>query len=460
MTVPAGFRLRVDDRTRRHNDDRLLIGGAPRRVLRLTDRGADAARRLLDGQPVVDRADALIARRLLDAGIAHPLPPQGELSVEVVVPVYDDATGLDACLSALGRDLPVVVVDDGSADAESVAAVAVRHGARLLRCDVNAGPAAARNKGARASTADVLAFVDSDAEVAAPTLQRLAAHLGDAAVAAAAPRVRARDAGRGVLGVLAAHWSPLDMGPRPGLVAPSHRVGYIPSTVLVVRRRSLEDVGGFDASLRYGEDVDLVWRLVACGAAVRYDPTLQARHAEPRTWAAWLRRRFAYGTSAAALTRRHGDSAAPLVVAPAPAATIVATACGAPAVAALVAAGTGWRLRRRMRKADVPADEATRGALLAPLQAALGSAHWAGQLWWPMLLIRSRSRRQAVACVLVAPPLAEFIRRRPPIDPVRWTLALWADDIAYGLGVWTGCVRERTIRPLLPRVRPPHSVSG
>jgi hypothetical protein len=27
-----------------------------------------------------------------------------------------------------------------------------------------------------------------------------------------------------------------------------------------------------------------------------------------------------------------------------------------------------------------------------------------------------------------------------------------ADDVAYGIGVWTGCARERTVRPLVPRL--------
>ena len=103
MTVPVGWRLRPDVGTQRHNGSRVVIGGSPRRVLRLTDRGADAAARLLDGHPVSGNGDALLARRLLDAGIAHPVPSVLRApSIEVVVPVYDDAAGLDSCLAALG----------------------------------------------------------------------------------------------------------------------------------------------------------------------------------------------------------------------------------------------------------------------------------------------------------------------------------------------------------------------
>ena len=455
MTVPDGWRLQPDVGTQCHDGGRVVIGGSPRRVLRLSNRGADVAGRLLDGHPVSGHADALLARRLLDAGIAHPVPRSvAGPSMDVVVPVYDDPIGLESCLAALGSDLPVIVVDDGSSDVERVAAVAARYGARLIRQHHNAGPAAARNAGARACSADVIAFVDSDAVTTSSTLRQLASHLDDPAVAAAAPRVRPRNAGRGLLGVVAAYWSPLDLGARPGPVTPTQRIAYVPSTVLVVGSKAFADSGGFDESLRYGEDVDLVWRLAATGATVRYDPSLQVRHAEPQSWAPWLRRRFAYGTSAATLTRRHGDSAAPLVIAPAPAAFLLLAVGGAPSIAAVVAGVTAWRLRRRLRDAEVPTADATRGALIAPLQAALGAARWAEQLWWPALLLAARSRRRTpVLCVLLAPPLVEFVRRRPPVDPLRWTLAVWADDVAYGLGVWTGCLRERTLRPLLPRIK-------
>jgi hypothetical protein len=48
------------------------------------------------------------------------------------------------------------------------------------------------------------------------------------------------------------------------------------------------------------------------------------------------------------------------------------------------------------------------------------------------------------------PPLLEWARRRPPLDPVRWTALRLADDLAYSAGVWASAVAERTAAPLLP----------
>src|SRR3954452_19033796 len=92
--------------------------------------------------------------------------------LSVVVPAYDVAAYLPACLDSvlaqsetLGRTgLEVVVVDDGSPDesgelAESYAARDPR--VRVVHTD-NRGLGAARNEGLRHVTGDLLMFADSD----------------------------------------------------------------------------------------------------------------------------------------------------------------------------------------------------------------------------------------------------------------------------------------------------------
>ena len=92
--------------------------------------------------------------------------------LSVVVPAYDVAAYLPACLdsvlaqsSGLGRTaLEVVVVDDGSPD--DVGEIAEGYAARDPRVRVvhteNRGLGAARNEGLRHVTGDLLAFADSD----------------------------------------------------------------------------------------------------------------------------------------------------------------------------------------------------------------------------------------------------------------------------------------------------------
>jgi hypothetical protein len=41
---------------------------------------------------------------------------------------------------------------------------------------------------------------------------------------------------------------------------------------------------------------------------------------------------------------------------------------------------------------------------------------------------------------------------RGELDPIRYTALHAADDVAYGAGVWLGCLRARTVAPLVPRI--------
>ena len=76
----------------------------------------------------------------------------------------------------------VIAVDAGSLD-ES-AAVAERHRVRVVRLPERAGPARARNEGARHSSADVLLFIDSDCVAHADCIDRVrAAFRGDPGLA-------------------------------------------------------------------------------------------------------------------------------------------------------------------------------------------------------------------------------------------------------------------------------------
>src|SRR5262245_32937926 len=75
-------------------------------------------------------------------------------------------------MTAAGRG-HVIVVDDGSTDATSAAAL--DRGARALRLDRCCGPAAARNHGARAATAEVVLFVDADCTLHSDAIERVRA---------------------------------------------------------------------------------------------------------------------------------------------------------------------------------------------------------------------------------------------------------------------------------------------
>ena len=47
---------------------------------------------------------------------------------------------------------------------------------------------------------------------------------------------------------------------------------------------------------------------------------------------------------------------------------------------------------------------------------------------------------------------ADWVQRRPRLDPLRFGALRTADDLAYATGVWLGCVRAREAGPLTPRI--------
>jgi mycofactocin glycosyltransferase len=458
--LPAGLPLVLDRSVRSHAGGLVLAGGEPMRALRLTPDGRAAVAALVDGTATADAALRL-GRRLVDGGLAHPRPVVAESgAVTVVVPVRDRADALRRCLAALGRDALVLVVDDGSRDPAAIAAACREHGVAVLRRERAGGPGAARNAALARVTTDLVAFVDSDCEPDPGWLAALAGHFADPLVGAVAPRVRpaAPRAGAGACARFAAARSPLDMGPCPASVAPGGRVAYVPAAALVVRRDALGR--GFDAGLRHGEDVDLVWRLHDAGWRVRYDPSAVVRHAEPERWPAWLGRRLRYGTAAAPLHRRHPGRLTPAVLRPWPAGAAALALAGRPGAASILVAANGALLARRVRGAGVPAPCALAWSAHAALRTAEGAGRAATALALPALVAaaasgRSRRARTAALALLAGPPLLDWARRRPALDPLRWTLACIADDAAYGAGVWRGCLREQTAGPLCPARRAP-----
>ncbi len=509
--LPADFTVVLDAGTRCVDAGRVLVGGTPLRLLRLGERGAALVGRWAAGDIVGDDPAArALARRLVDTGIAHPSPPRSAPAPEVtvVVPVRDQPDHLERLLASLVTHPEgarrIVVVDDGSADPAAVATVCAAyatsacpapdrrppHGAPgqcasvetgstttssrpeidLVRLHRSSGPAAARNHGAALTRSEVVVFLDADVEVAGGWLAPLVAHFADPEVGAVAPRVTCTvPAGRrgGLLARYDAARSPLDLGARPAAVHRGGRVAFVPSAALAVRRAALLDAEGFDPSLHVGEDVDLVWRLHAGGWSVRFEPTAGVTHASRSTVRAWIRQRFRYGTSAAGLARRHPGALAP-VRAPwwsvaawsAPAAwQPVAARLSAASTAALVASTAA--LVDRLPIEDHRRLEALRLAAQAHWHAGAGLADALRRPWWPLAAVaawRWPRARRVVAAAWLVPPCWGWLRDRPPVPILAWVMLHLVDDLAYGAGVWTGCLRHATFGPLLPHLagdRPP-----
>lgn len=459
--LPDGFGVALDPGS--WLDGGALFGGTPFRVVTLSAAQQATMDRWLAAGPVVGPEDGVLARALVSAGLALPVPPPVSSAawprISVVIPVRDRPRQLARALSAVRalsaageRVHEVIVVDDASADPDAHERVANEAGAHLVRCRSHGRAPAARNAGAAAATGDILAFMDSDCVPARGWLTSLVPHFGDPRVAAVAPRVVALETGRrGWLDRYEAHRAPYDRGPLPALVVPGGRVPFVPTATMLVRAAQFP---GFDSSLRGGEDVDLTWRLSRSGRHVRYEPAAQVAHEHLTAPRAFLGRRAYYGRTAAPLARRHPGAARPLAMSPWTAAAWAALGLRRPAVAVGITGAACALLARRLQGvvAD-PMRTAVGLAGMGTLHAGEAVAEAVVRSWWPASVAAAAMfprLRPALMAAAVVPAIVEWRRSRPDLDPVRWLLTRRLDDVAYGWGVWSGALDAGEADPLRP----------
>ncbi|MEZ5378963.1 MAG: mycofactocin biosynthesis glycosyltransferase MftF [Acidimicrobiales bacterium] len=464
--LPPTWRVVPDAALRTRDDGTSLIGGTPLGIVRLSPSGAATAASLFRGEPIGQpgpRAD--LARRLLERGMVHPQPPgpgPGRHDVTVIVPVRGDQHGVERTLAALPPVAQVIVVDDASATPIVLPSDLASSPSKVVRCDTNLGPGGARTRGLAEADTDLVLFVDADVELEPGALDTLLEYLDDDAIVAVGPRIMDRAAApshsspplaqgvaQSVLADYEAEHSPLDLGPRPSAVRPGALVSYLPTACLLVRRRALGEVGPFDPELRFGEDVDLVWRLRSIGT-VRYVPQAIATHPHRPNLTAFVRQRVGYGSSAGPLARRHGAAVAPLRSSGWTLLTLALALGGRNRLAALLHLGTTKALVPKLGPLGDPLVEAARMTTTGNVWAARTVARNAGRVWWPVVaLALAVPATRPIARRWMAWSLLERTIGARETDPRQVAMGL-LDDAAYGTGVWVGALKQRTLVPLLP----------
>lgn len=459
--LPDGFGVRVEPSAVTLSGGTVLVGGVPKRILRL----APAAAEMIGGGylRVTDARTAGVARTLLDSGLAHPRPMStpAATDITVVVPVRNNAAGVDRLLQHL-RGLRVIVVDDGSDQPLTLDASAYPvAGLTVLRHDRSRGPAAARNTGFRYVEQDFVAFLDSDVVPRRGWLEVVSSHFSDPTVAMVAPRIVGYGSPRSQLARYEQMSSSLDLGRKESMVRPGGRVPYVPSAAVVVRSSALREHNGFDETMHVGEDVDLCWRLQDAGWRLRYEPVATVEHEHRIRFHAWFLRRMFYGTSTAGLAARHPGKVPPIAMSKSMLCTAVLLLTLS-RIGMVAAAASMVMVFLRLRK--MFANVETRDRLAASLAVSgVGSAvrRVAVALvrdYWPLTLLAmvlSARVRQTVIAIAIAEGLYDWFERNDPVGPGPLPHLVYKRlaDIAYGAGLWQGVIAERDVRALTPLVQ-------
>ncbi len=182
--------------------------------------------------------------------------------VSVIIPTYNRRTlvlrALGSVLEQTFKDSEILVVDDGSTDDTLEALKDFSQKVRVIRHERNLGVSAARNTGVRASTAPLVAFLDSDDRWLPRKLETQVRFFHDnpKAVVCQTREIWIRG-GRRV--------NPARKHIKPSgniFEASLERCLVSPSAVMM-HRSLLEEIGLFDEELPVCEDYDL-WLRISC----------------------------------------------------------------------------------------------------------------------------------------------------------------------------------------------------
>ena len=239
----------------------------------------------------------------MNRSMVQPLP-----FVSIVVAARNEQAHIGVCLeSLLAQDHPndryeIIVVDNDSTD--RTAEVIRRYpGVRYVFEHAGHSAAIARNRGISESRGELIAFTDADCVASSSWLRQGVAGFSEDRIGCVAGEIKA-DCPRTLAQryaerrqALSQRWT-LQEAFRP----------YAQTANAFYRRRVLEALGSFDASLVICEDADLAWRMQErLGLSIAFRPEAIVSHQHRETVKELLKQRAGYGYSSVLLYLKYRD---------------------------------------------------------------------------------------------------------------------------------------------------------
>lgn len=227
-------------------------------------------------------------------------------AISIIIPTYNRPERLAACLEAMSQlDYPaekfeVIVVDDGSPTPVDDIVAPFRN--VKLFVQTNAGPAIARNRGAREASGDYLAFTDDDCRPEPGWLKELEAASRslptDTAIGGRTINALDSDPYAAASQLLVDYLYAIHQRRSADVGRPSG--AFFTSNNVLFRREMFLRIGGFSDKFRHaaGEDRELCNRWVAQGGALEYAPAAVVLHYHSMGWSKYVKQHFTYGRGA------------------------------------------------------------------------------------------------------------------------------------------------------------------
>lgn len=261
----------------------------------------------IDGGRLLECVRSL-AMVLWSRRMALPDSPGASGPASVVVCTRDRTEDLKSCLPSLtpllARGHEVIVVDNCPSDDSTERLVATFPGVRYVR-EPRAGEGAARNCGLLAASHPIVAFTDDDARADAGWLDALLEPFDDPSVAVTTGITLPIE-----LETPAQIWFERSNGFSRGLerrildsgaISPAAAGEAGASVNMAVRKSCLAEIGFFDEALgcgtpaRCGTDQEFLYRTLARGFRIVYEPSALIWHRHRRDWRALRRTLYNYG---------------------------------------------------------------------------------------------------------------------------------------------------------------------
>jgi cellulose synthase/poly-beta-1,6-N-acetylglucosamine synthase-like glycosyltransferase len=213
--------------------------------------------------------------------------------VSIIIPTFNGDSRIGYCLDALvqhtaGRNVEILVVNDGSTD-NTVAFVQRYSGVRLVT-QANAGPAAARNRGALATRGTILLFTDDDCVPTSNWLDSMLEPFENPDVVGAKGVYRTRQKS------LVARFVQIEYEDKYRLMARLSDIDFIDTYSAAFRRDRFLEMSGYDTSfpLACAEDVELSYRMSARGWKMKFAPNAIVYHTHPDTLSKYLKKKYKF----------------------------------------------------------------------------------------------------------------------------------------------------------------------
>jgi glycosyltransferase involved in cell wall biosynthesis len=213
--------------------------------------------------------------------------------VSIIVPTFNGGARIGRCLDALleqtsSSNFEIIVINDGSND-DTVHVVGGYPKVKLVT-QSNAGPAAARNRGAQEARGTIILFTDDDCVPEPDWLESMLEPFIDPEV------VGTKGAYRTHQKELLARFVQVEYEDRYRLMSRRLWIDFVDTYSAAFRRHRFLEMNGYDTSfpVACAEDIELSYRMSARGWKMKFVPHAIVFHTHPNSLWHYLKKKYKF----------------------------------------------------------------------------------------------------------------------------------------------------------------------